>query len=195
MPVRHTLLGLLSQQPRHGYELVQAFQSVAGGRDVWEIKPAQVYMTLSRLMEVGSIQEETDPVNQGDKRVYAITPQGEQELAQWLATPVPSTHQRDEFFLKLMLAIALESISPRQVIYTQRASLYQELHDLTTRRMALDPNVDLARILLLDQAVMHVEADLRWLDMIEARLDEVQRQPLPEPERRPRGRPVRAIRG
>ena len=195
MPVRHTLLGLLSQQPRHGYELVQAFQSVAGGRDVWEIKPAQVYMTLARLMEGGSIQEETGPVDQGDKRVYAITPQGEQELAQWLATPVPSTHQRDEFFLKLMLAIALESISPRQVIYTQRASLYQELHDLTTHRMALDPHVDLARILLLDQAVMHVEADLRWLDMIEARLDEVQRQPLPEPERRPRGRPVRAIRG
>jgi hypothetical protein len=36
---------------------------------------------------------------------------------------------------------------------------------------------------------MHLEADLRWLDMIEARLDEIRRQPLPEPESKPRGRP------
>jgi hypothetical protein len=41
----------------------------------------------------------------------------------------------------------------------------------------------------LDQAIMHLEADLRWLDMIEARLDEIEDQPLPEPEMRPRGRP------
>jgi hypothetical protein len=48
--------------------------------------------------------------------------------------------------------------------------------------------------LLLDQAIMHVEADLRWLDVIEARLEEVRQQPLPEPEARRRGRP-RKVRG
>ena len=36
---------------------------------------------------------------------------------------------------------------------------------------------------------MHLEADLRWLDMFESRLDEIQRQPLPEPETKVRGRP------
>jgi hypothetical protein len=30
---------------------------------------------------------------------------------------------------------------------------------------------------------------VRWLDMLEGRLDEVKRQPLPEPEAKPRGRP------
>ncbi len=39
---------------------------------------------------------------------------------------------------------------------------------------------------------MHLEADLRWLEMIEARLDEVKRQPLPEPEVKLRGRPPKA---
>jgi ABC-type glutathione transport system ATPase component len=43
--------------------------------------------------------------------------------------------------------------------------------------------------LLLDKSIMHLEADLRWLDITEMRLDEVKRQPLPEPEVRPRGRP------
>jgi hypothetical protein len=67
--------------------------------------------------------------------------------------------------------------------------LFQELHDITEHRSYADPNRELAMILLLDKAVMHLEADLRWLDMIEARLDEIKRQPLPEPESKPRGRP------
>jgi hypothetical protein len=41
----------------------------------------------------------------------------------------------------------------------------------------------------MDKAVMHLEADLRWLDMVEGRLDDMQKQPLPQPEIRPRGRP------
>jgi len=36
---------------------------------------------------------------------------------------------------------------------------------------------------------MHLEADLRWLDMVEGRLDEIRSHPPPEPEMRPRGRP------
>jgi hypothetical protein len=36
---------------------------------------------------------------------------------------------------------------------------------------------------------MHVEADLRWLDMVEARLGEMGRQKTPLPPARPRGRP------
>ena len=36
---------------------------------------------------------------------------------------------------------------------------------------------------------MHLEADLRWLDMAEMRLEEVKGQPLPEPEIQRRGSP------
>jgi hypothetical protein len=41
----------------------------------------------------------------------------------------------------------------------------------------------------LDRVVMRLEADLRWLEMVEARLDVISRQPLPEPVEKPRGRP------
>jgi hypothetical protein len=69
--------------------------------------------------------------------------------------------------------------------------LYQELHRITTVRTKLDPHTELARILLMDKATMHLEADLRWLDIIEARLEEVKSQPVPHPEMRPRGRPTK----
>jgi DNA-binding PadR family transcriptional regulator len=149
-----------------------------------------VYATLARLEEAGLVTVEARGKRAGpEKRTYAVTPEGREAFRSWLACPVRSEHQRDEFFLKLMLTLATGEAEPRKVIYTQRNSLYQQLHELTVQRDGSNPKTELAHILLLDQAIMHVEADLRWLDVIEARLEEVRQQPLPEPEARPRGRP------
>jgi DNA-binding PadR family transcriptional regulator len=190
MSVRNAILGLLEQKPRHGYELHDAFEAVVGGEQVWDVKPAQIYTTLTRLEKGGLVAEQSAQQDGGpEKRIYAITQSGRQALQEWFYSPVASRHQRDEFFLKLMMSLVTGEANPRRVIYVQRASLYRDLHDLTVQRGEADSGRDLAFILLLDQAIMHLEADLRWLEMIEARLDEVRRQPLPEPERRPRGRP------
>ena len=191
MSVRNALLGLLAEKPRHGYELHDAFVAVVGGRQNWDLKRAQVYTTLNRLEKRGLIEQEKIAQDGGpEKKIYAITETGLKALREWFAQPIKAAHQRDEFFLKLMLSLVTAEFDPLQVIYTQRASLYRELHKLTNRRSKANPKVELAHILLLDQAIMHLEADLRWLDMVEGRLDEVRRQPLPEPEDRPRGRPT-----
>lgn len=190
MSVRYALLGLLFQRPRHGYELHTAFEAIAGGVQNWEVKPAQVYTTLSRLQASGLVEEEGVAQEGGpEKVIYAISPAGRQELETWFQTPVEVQHQRDEFFLKLMLSLATQAIDPYRVIYSQRASLYRELHAITVRRSQANPRFELAYILLQDRSIMYIEADLRWLDMLEARLDEIKRQPIPEPETRPRGRP------
>lgn len=193
MSVRNALLGLLAQKPRHGYELHAAFQAVVGGEENWDVKRAQIYTTLARLEDSGLIAQDGVEQDGGpEKRIYAITTPGLDELELWFKTSVEPEHQRDEFFLKLMLSLVIEQINPYQVIQRQRAKLYQELHNLTARRSEANAKTELARILLFDKAIMHLEADLRWLDMIEGRLDEVKRQPMPEPEMKPRGRPKRS---
>ncbi len=190
MPVRHAVLGLLAQRPRHGYELRAAFEAVVGGEENWDVKPAQVYTTLTRLEHSGLVAEQSIEQDAGpEKRIYAITPRGEAALDEWFATETRPEHQRDEFFLKLMLSLVSGAADPYRLINTQRAFLFRELHALTNQRARVDPKRELAQILLLDKAAMQLEADLRWLDMTEARLDEIKRQPLPEPEARPRGRP------
>jgi DNA-binding PadR family transcriptional regulator len=190
MSVRHALLGLIAQQPRHGYELHAAFLAMLGGAQNWDLKPAQVYTTLTRLEKSGLVTKQSTTQDGGPQKViYEITSPGRQELDRWLAQPVKTEHQRDAFFLKLMLCLATGDGDPRQVLYSQRASLYQELHELTTQRADANPHCELAHILLMDQAIMRVEADLRWLEMVEARLDEISRQPIPQPELKKRGRP------
>ncbi len=196
MSVRNALLGLLAQQPRHGYDLHDAFEAMVGGEQNWDVKPAQVYTTLARLEKSGLVTQEAVEQDGGpEKVIYNLTDQGLDELNAWLAEPVKTTHQRDEFYVKLMLCLATGNGEPHQIIYTQRASLYQELHALTNQRSQANPRSELAHILLMDQAIMRVEADLRWLDMVETRLDEIANQPLPEPESRRRGRPPKGDKG
>ncbi len=191
MSVRNAILGFLAQKPRHGYELRAVFEAVVGGDANWDVKPAQIYTTLDRLEEAGLVKPTSD-LGEGDepsRRVYSITPQGDEVLRAWFANGVPTEHQRDEFFVKLMVALASGEADPARLIQTQRAHLYQELHAATTQREEYDPQTELAQIMLSDKTIMHLEADLRWLDMIEVRLDAIKGQPFPEPEIRRRGRP------
>ena len=190
MSVRNAILGLLAHRPRHGYELHDAFEAMVGGEQNWDIKPAQVYTTLNRLEKLGFVIEDGVKQEGGpEKHIYAVTEAGRAELHDWFNKPLLSDRRRDEFFLKLMLSVVVKDGDPHKLIYIQRAGLYKELHAITTQRRQTDPKTELAYILLLDQAVMHLEADLRWLEMVEARLDEISRQPIPEPVERPRGRP------
>ncbi|KXK13537.1 MAG: PadR family transcriptional regulator [Chloroflexi bacterium OLB14] len=196
MSVRNAILGLLAQKPRHGYELRIAFSAVIGGVG-WDVKPAQIYTTLDRLEESGLVQTKSD-IGEGrepDRRIYAITRDGRGALHEWFNDSIPTEHQRDEFYVKLMIALISEEANPDKIIQTQRARLYQELHDATAQRDMFNAKTELAHILLFDKAIMHLEADLRWLDMIEMRIETIKEQPFMEVEIRRRGRPKKGDKG
>jgi DNA-binding PadR family transcriptional regulator len=190
MSVRHAILGLLSQKPRHGYELHTVFAAVVGGEN-WEIKPAQIYSTLNRLEEAGLVETASDlgEGEQPERRVYALTAPGREALLEWFAAGSPSDPQRDEFFVKVMVAVVSGEADPSGLIQTQRTHLFRKLHEATRRRERYDPTREVALILLMDKVIMHLEADLRWLEIVEGRIEAVKNQPVPEPKIRRRGRP------
>ncbi len=196
MSVRNAILGLLAKKPRHGYELRAAFSAVVG--DVaWDVKPAQIYTTLERLEESGLVQTKSD-LGEGrepDRRIYAITRDGREALHEWFKDGVPNEHQRDEFYVKLMIGLVSGEADPARIIQTQRSRLFQDLHDATAQRDTFDPHSELAHILLFDKTIMHLEADLRWLDMIEMRIEAIKDQPIAEVEIRRRGRPKKGDKG
>jgi DNA-binding PadR family transcriptional regulator len=194
MSVRNAILGLLAQKPRHGYELHAAFTAVVGDQN-WDVKPAQIYTTLERLEESGLVQTKSD-LGEGRepaRRIYNITREGRDVLKTWFADGVVTEHQRDEFYVKLMIGLASGQADPARIIQSQRSRLYQELHDATAQRDTYDPQIEIAQILLIDKAIMHLEADLRWLDMIEMRLEAIKDQPIAEVELRKRGRPKKEL--
>jgi DNA-binding PadR family transcriptional regulator len=192
-PVQRAILALLSEQPRHGYELHGLFEATVGGH--WPLNTGQIYSSLDRLARDGLVEEAGYEKGGGpDKRLWTITAEGRGELAGWFGTAVPREYRlRDELYLKLMLAIGSRAEDPHRVLQIQRRELFRELHGLTATRNDLNPKMELPQILLMDGAIMHTEAELRWLDMIEVRLHQLREQPMPAPVQRPRGRPKKAV--
>jgi DNA-binding PadR family transcriptional regulator len=74
------VLGLLAEEPLHGYELIERFRSRALGR--WtEVGRASVYQSLKRLEDAGLVEGRGEPGAGGpDRRVYRITRPGRDRL-------------------------------------------------------------------------------------------------------------------
>ena len=168
--LRHALLGLLEKEARHGYDLKRAFESLLGG--TWPLNIGQIYTTLGRLERDGLVESEV--VEQSllpDRKVYSITGPGRGELARWLSESTPGPIRlKDEFFVKLLVQQLVDSRGSASVVRGQRRVYMQTLAQLTV--LLDDPDLDPATALVVEGAILHVEADLEWLDLCQKRLGE-----------------------
>ena len=102
-----------------------------------------------------------------DRIVYAVTPAGIRRLESWLIAPEsPAAYLQSVVFTKVVLAL-LSDRDPRAVIDVQRAAQREQMRQLTADKRG----ASLERTLALDLALFHLEADLRWLEHTDARLD------------------------
>ncbi len=191
MSVKHTLLALLYQRPMHGYELGKQFSSVVNAE--WDVKPGQIANTLARLNDAGLVNYEMEAsADSPDRKVYSLTEKGREELADWyLSAEVRDYRLGDAFYIKLVLSLLGGPVTPDQVLMSQRRELFQQLHEVTELLRHADRQTQLPWILLLESATMHLDADLRWIDMCEARLADLKHYAPPKPAPKPRGRPRR----
>src|SRR5215813_7426552 len=193
MSVKHTLLALLYQRPMHGYELGKQLTLTVNAE--WDVKPGQIASTLTRLKEADLVDYEVQEAEDApDRKVFRLTDNGIEELRAWYLTPeIRDYRLGDTFYIKLVLSLIGGPVEPEQVLVTQRRELYQELHQVTELRRKADLQRDLPWILLLESATMHLEADLRWIEMCQARLPDLKQYRPQQPEPKPRGRPRRKI--
>jgi len=73
--LRFLVLSLISEKPRHGYELIKEIEERTGG--AYAPSPGVIYPLLTMLEEMGfaKLSEE------GGKKLYAVTAEGAAELA------------------------------------------------------------------------------------------------------------------
>lgn len=74
------ILALLAEKPAHGYELIKIIEERSEG--FYTPSPGVIYPALTYLEEVGHSSVEQD----GGRKLYSITPQGEAHLAENRAT-------------------------------------------------------------------------------------------------------------
>lgn len=168
MSVSRTLLGLLELAPSHGYDLKRAHDELFPSDR--PLAYGQVYSTLARLLKNGLVT--VDGVEAGDgpeRKRYAITDAGVTDVDSWLRTPEsPQEYLQNTLYTKVVLAL-MSSRSAAELLDTQRSEHLKTMRELNRRKQS----GDLADQLICDHALLHLEADLRWLELTSARLSEL----------------------
>jgi DNA-binding PadR family transcriptional regulator len=162
-----TLLGLLSAQARHGYELIDCFRDPAQLGTVWSLGTSQVYAVLKRLETKGLISGRAiESADAPTRTEYALTEAGAQRLETWLdeAEPHAAARQvRVEFLSRLYIARLLNRPT-LEIVRRQKASCRQRLAARIVARESAPPGVGW---LALDLEVAQLEIILDWLDRCE----------------------------
>jgi DNA-binding PadR family transcriptional regulator len=166
MSIGHTLLGLLETGPRHGYDLKRAYDDRFGHDR--RVHYGQVYSTLARLLKQGLVEAGGGP----ERKRYAITEAGVADVGTWLATPEkPEAYLQNTLYTKIVLAL-LSGRPAADVLDVQRSAHLGAMRELTRRKTG----GDLVDQLVCDHALFHLEADLRWLELTAARLDQLAKE-------------------
>jgi DNA-binding PadR family transcriptional regulator len=162
MSLKYGILGLLAEEPLHGYEVKLRFEALLGGS--WDVNIGQVYTTLQRL-ERSLLVEPVGRRGDRGKLAYRLTAEGKQALETWLTHPEREPQLlREEIYVKLLLASRHGPGYMDALLNSQRHVYLQRLKDLAELELAArrDGRNDL--VLLYRGAIFHTEADLRWVD-------------------------------
>jgi DNA-binding PadR family transcriptional regulator len=166
MAVQDVVLAMLAKEPAHGYELRGRVRDALGPLGD-AMNAGQIYVTLTRLAKAGMVtSERTEGLpDRPDRRVYALTPAGQERVASWLAEVSWPKPDLTEFHLKLVAAATARLADPVALVDAQRREVLRRLRD--AQRAALDKAVDPVAGLLLEGVVLRLRADLEWLEACE----------------------------
>lgn len=175
MALEHAILVSLAERSASGYELARRFDASIG--HFWSASHQQIYKVLGRMEADAWVT--ADVVVQGtrpDKKVYAITARGREELTAWTTEPAPLEHVRSAFAVKLRAlpfgdasAIA-EDVRARRRAHAELLDYYRT----SAARFYPDPDAisdeQLGGWLVLRGGIISEEAAITWCDEILQRL-------------------------
>jgi len=167
-PTAYVILGMVSGEPRSGYEIKAVVDDTT--RFFWAASYGQIYPELKRLSEEGLVEGIDAPRGERKRTVYAITAAGEEELKRWLRRPPETVEMREEGLLKLFFAGVLP---PEEAVETLRAMREQRL-GLGARLRAMEPKAlekeDPFPLMVLQGGIEFNEWFADWCERMEHRL-------------------------
>lgn len=171
-PTAYVILGMVSREPRSGYEIKSLVDNST--RFFWAASYGQIYPELKRLAEAGLVEGSDVPRGERKRTVYAITPAGEEALREWLRQAPATFEMREEGLLKLFFSGVL---APEEGAATLRAMREHRL-GVAERLRAIEPQaqekLDRARdpypLIVLQGGIEFNEWFAEWCERMEARL-------------------------
>ncbi|GAB2480830.1 PadR family transcriptional regulator [Jatrophihabitans fulvus] len=166
------VLGLLNESPMHGYEIRKRLATVLGTFRAFSY--GSLYPTLRRLSEAGWITEEApgDGTESGSsrsrrgKRVYQLTAEGKEHLAELLADVGPDAFDDEGFAGRLAFFGQTRSDIRLQILEGRRRRVEEQREGM--QRARASERFDRYTRQLHEHGLESVDREVRWLtDLIE----------------------------
>jgi DNA-binding PadR family transcriptional regulator len=183
------ILGLLKEQPLHGYELKKRVGETLGS--LWGISYGSLYPALRRLERDGAIEVADAPTGAspspipatgsltGDlaaararrtakpsrrtRKVYRLTPRGDARLHQLLVDDDPSTDDERTFALKLANCSHLAPAARLELLERRRRALADRL---SSARRSDTSRGDRYTRSLFEHRTQSTQRDLEWVEAL-----------------------------
>lgn len=166
MSLRIALLGLLTASgPASGYDLAKYFETSLN--HVWQAGHSQIYPELAKMAADGHVTVEAEGPR--GRKIYAITPDGTEQLRTWLVDHSPAGNVRNESALQAFLLPLLDQADATAVLQRLRERYVARLEQLEN----LDPgerehkpenaDPDFGKY-ALDLGIRQIRTYLQWMD-------------------------------
>jgi DNA-binding PadR family transcriptional regulator len=158
------ILGLLKEQELHGYELKKRLADTLGV--VSGVSFGSLYPALAKLERSGAVETVTEaPAGARSRKIYRITPLGEQVFEQLLASDTASIEDSRLFHLRLAFARYLPTDARIGLLERRRAHLMERLNQSGTKARA-SRRVDAYVRSLIEHDTETTQHDLTWIERL-----------------------------
>lgn len=166
----HTVLGVLSDGPLHGYELRKRLTAILG--PFRALSFGSLYPCLHRLTGTGLI-EQIDTVDREDivgvstKRariVYALTSEGKETFATWVADSGPDAWEDEAFAARLAFFSRTEAAVRLRILEGRRSRLEERLSALQASIDRTQERMDVYAERLQQHGIEGAEREVSWLE-------------------------------
>ena len=165
--IEYILLGLLSHQACHGYELHKQLSQLCGVGLVYRIKQPNLYALLDKLERRGWVQEIPEmETTHPTRRQFGLTQEGKRAFESWLHSPVRRVrHMRQDFLARLYFARLSGDSLVKSLIQQQGLVCQGWLHSLE-RQLADNDNSTDFQTIVCHFRIEQVQALIKWLDWV-----------------------------
>lgn len=171
MSLRILLLGLIEISPMPGYDLAKVFDGSM--LFYWHATQTQIYNTLKEMESEGLVTGEViHQTKTPSKKIFSITEQGKQAIADWLLEEPKLPGFKHDFLIKLSFASRLSDAEILAQLDMYEAKLREKLTGLQSDRRQefltfSKHQKELALWkLVFENGLMHYQSELAWVEKV-----------------------------
>jgi DNA-binding PadR family transcriptional regulator len=170
--LEHIVLGLIGETPQSGYSIINVLGS---GINRWSASPGSIYPILKRLEKLVCISGKLEMVHETrPRKIYYLTPLGEQSLDAWLRGPLSESEILDERDIVLVKFRLMENrLTPFDILaWLDQYEHLTQSYEAQRRLFGETPDhqTSLHQQLIHEATLMEINMQRTWIQMARRRL-------------------------